>query len=64
MKILTLTETVTEKITFVRPILKYASHIWNPFTCKSVNDLEHVQRYFTSRIPALKYLSYSERLDF
>ena len=49
--------------TFVRPILQYASHIWNPVTLKSVNDLEHAQRHFTtSRIPALKHLSYSERL--
>ena len=49
-------------ITFVRPILEYASQIWNPFIHKSVDDLEHVQRYFTSRIPALKNLSYSDRL--
>ena len=51
-------------ITFVFLILEYASHTWNPFTHKSVKDLEHVHRHFTSRIPALKRLSYSERLAF
>ena len=49
-------------ISFVCPILEYASHVWNPFTYKSINDCEHVQRHFTSRIPAFKHLSYSARL--
>jgi hypothetical protein len=49
-------------ITYVRPILEYASNVWSPYLLKHVNALENVQRRFTKRIPSLRHLSYSERL--
>ena len=49
-------------ITYVRPILEYASNIWNPYTFKHINGIENVQRKFTKRIPSLRHLSYPERL--
>ena len=38
------------------------SSVWNPSTLKSINELEHVERHFTGRVPSLRHLSYSERL--
>ena len=49
-------------ITFIRPILEYASNVWNPHLLKHVNALERVQRHFTKRITVLCNLSYGERL--
>ena len=49
-------------ITYVRPILEYASNVWSPHLIKHINALERVQKYFTKRIPALSNLSYPERL--
>ena len=49
-------------ITYVRPILEYASNIWNPYTFKHINGIENVQRKLTKRIPSLRHLSYPERL--
>jgi len=43
--------------TYVRPILEYASSVWNPHLLKHINALEGVQRHFTKR-----HLSYEERL--
>ena len=37
-------------ISFVRPILEYASQVWNPSILKYTTDLESVQRNFTYRI--------------
>ena len=51
-------------ITFARPILECASQLWNPFTHKSVIDIEHAQRHFTSRISSLKHLSYPNGFPF
>ena len=34
-------------ITFVHPILEYASQVWNPSVLKYSSDLENVQRNFT-----------------
>ena len=44
-------------ITFVRPILEYASVIWSPMF--NINRLERVQRYFTNKIPGCTFLPYS-----
>ena len=49
-------------ITYVRPILEYASNVWNPYLLKHINGIERVQRLFTRRIPSLCELSYPERL--
>jgi Reverse transcriptase (RNA-dependent DNA polymerase) len=49
-------------ITFVRPVLEYASSVWSPYKKKHINALENVQRYFTRRVPALRDLSYLDRL--
>ena len=35
---------------FVRPVLKYASVIWNPLTKHEINKIESVQRRFTKAI--------------
>jgi hypothetical protein len=49
-------------VTYVRPILEYASNVWNPYTLKHINSIEKVQRRFTKRIPSLRHLTYPERL--
>jgi hypothetical protein len=49
-------------VTYVRPILEYASNVWNPYTLKHINGIENVQRRFTKRIPSLRHLTYPERL--
>jgi hypothetical protein len=49
-------------ITYIRPILEYASNVWNPYLLKHINGIERVQRQFTKRIPSLRNLAYSERL--
>jgi len=49
-------------VTYVRPIVEYASNVWNPYLLKHINAIERVQRRFSKRIPSLKDLSYSERL--
>ena len=52
-------------LTYVRPILEYASEIWNPYLIKDIDAIEAVQRYFTRRIfrrSNLPFSSYAERL--
>lgn len=49
-------------LTYVRPVLEYASSVWSPYLLKHVNSIERVQKYFTKRIPSLSHLSYPERL--
>ena len=49
-------------VTFVRPVLEYASSVWSPHLLKHINAIERVQKYFTKRIPTLCDLSYPERL--
>ena len=46
----------------VRPILEYAAPVWSPYKVKDIKALEKVQRRFTKAIPALKGMSYNERL--
>lgn len=48
---------------YVRPILEYASPVWNPVYVGLIDKLESVQRNFTKRIYSLCKLSYSERLS-
>ena len=47
---------------YVRPILEYASPVWNPFLVKDIAVIESVQRRFTSRLPGMLSVAYSDRL--
>ena len=49
-------------ITYVRPVLEYASSVWAPYLLKHINAIEKVQKRFTKRIYFLSHLSYRERL--
>ena len=49
-------------ITYVRPLLEYCSPVWSPHHQNLINKLEHVQRYFSKRIPGLWKTSYTDRL--
>lgn len=48
---------------YIRPLLEYNTCIWNPNKIYLINKLENVQRHFTKRIPSLRSLSYSQRLQ-
>ena len=50
-------------ISYVRPLLEYASPVWNPMTKKNIKCLEQVQRRATKSIKGFNNLSYSERLS-
>jgi len=49
-------------ITYVRPVLEYASSVWSPYLLKHINAIEKVQKRFTKRIYSLSHLSIPERL--
>ena len=49
-------------ITYVRPILEYASEVWSPILKKDINLLESVQRRFTKVLLYDYDLTYEERL--
>ena len=49
--------------TLVRPILDYASTIWNPHHLGNIRELENIQRRATKLIPTLQNLPYSDRLQ-
>jgi hypothetical protein len=49
-------------VTYIRPLLEYASNVWSPHLIKHINAIERVQKRFTKRIPLLSRLSYPERL--
>ena len=46
----------------VRSILEYCSPLWNTFKVAEIQELECVQRTFTSRIDGLQHLHYWDRL--
>ena len=50
--------------TYVRPILEYASVVWNPFRICDINNIEIVQRRFTKKIIWTLNLSYEDRLTY
>jgi len=59
--------TVTKAfITYMRPILEYASVIWSPYHLGEIAKLESVQRRFTKRVVELHNigLTYDDRIDF
>ena len=49
-------------ITYVRPVLGYASSVWAPYLLKHINAIEKVQKRFTKHIYFLSHLSFRERL--
>jgi len=57
--------TLTEAfVTYVRPILEYASVIWSPYHLGKIAKLEFVQKRFTKRLVGLHNRIYAERIDF
>lgn len=48
--------------TYVRPILEYATVIWNPFKIQDIKSVEKVQRHFTKRMFPNRNITYEERL--
>ena len=49
-------------VTYIRPLLEYASQLWSPFTIDFINRIERVQRMFTKRIRSISHMTYDERL--
>lgn len=49
-------------LVYIRPLLEYATPVFNPFYLKDIRLIESVQRSFSRRIPGLGNLPYSERL--
>ena len=52
-------------MTYVRPILEYASSIWNPQLKTNIDCIERVQKYFTRRACKrcrIPFNSYADRL--
>ena len=51
-------------VTYVRPILEYATVIWSPYHIGEIAKLEYVQRRFTKRLVGMRYMTYSDRINF
>jgi hypothetical protein len=49
-------------VTLVRPLLEYASPVWNPMHVKYCKRIEAVQRRATRRVSGMRSLTYPERL--
>ena len=49
-------------ISYIRPLLEYASPVWSPSLHYLNDSIESVQRAYTKRLPGLQNLSYKERL--
>jgi len=47
-------------ITYIRPLLEYASNVWSPHLLMHINSIERVQRHFTNRITELRDFSYHD----
>jgi len=50
-------------ITYVRPLLEYATPVWSPYMLTDIYKIESVQRSFTKRLPGLNNLPYTKRLE-
>jgi len=51
-------------VTYVCPILEYASITWSPYHPGESAKLESVQRRFTKRLVGLHNITYANRIDF
>jgi len=51
-------------VTYVRPILEYASVIRSPYHLGEIAELEYVQRRFTKRLVGLHNMIYADIIDF
>lgn len=49
--------------TYIKPILMYASPIWNPSRIREATAIESVQRRFTKRLRGFKDMPYGDRLQ-
>ena len=49
-------------VSHVRPLIDYASRVWNTGYLKDGRLLELVQRKFTKRVTGLEEMSYGDRL--
>ena len=49
-------------VTYVRPLLEYAVHVWSPYQLEDIARIESVQRRFTKRLSGLSNDNYSSRL--
>ena len=49
--------------TMVRSKLEYGQSVWAPYLLKDIRKLEAVQRRATKKVPGLKEMSYTERLQ-
>ena len=47
---------------FVRPILEYASIIWNPYTKTYIDKIERVQKRLCRIVPDIRHFSYRDQL--
>ena len=50
-------------VTYVRPLLEYAVHVWSPHQLEDIARIESVQRRFTKRLSGLSNDNYSSRLE-
>jgi len=49
-------------VTYVRPLIEYASCVWSPHSVSQIKKIESVQRRFTKHLLFCRGLRYSERL--
>ncbi len=49
---------------FIQPQLDYCSQLWAPHKQCHIQQLEGIQRTYTSRIPSISHLNYWERLSY
>jgi len=49
-------------VTYVRPLLKYASCVWSPYLLKHIKRIESVQKRFTKRLFSISHLGCLDRL--
>jgi len=50
-------------ISYIRPLLEYASPVWSPSFIYLNDAIESVQRSYTKRLPGFDKLTYTERLQ-
>src|SRR6202022_2475189 len=50
-------------VTYVRPLMEYATPVWSPWTIQDIDSIENVQRYFTRRLFGWNRPAYADRLS-